>query len=543
MPPFQMTFLPIVERELRVASRRRWTYWGRAGAGGALLLVAGWILLLRDAWGSSNVSHVLFGGTVWLAFAFAISAGGMFSSDSISRERREGTLGLLFLTDLKGYDIALGKLVSTSINAIYFMLAGVPVLAIALLLGGITGGEYARMVLTLLMILLLSLITGLLASTYTSDARRAAGMAMGLMILMLGIFPGLAGLIIWRAHISSGADASDSVLVNVLLAASPVSPMIYGRDGLYKGGTVNLYWTGILCTAVMTAIALSLAIVRLPVIWQDRPLKEREVRGSWLTRLRWPTIEKRTAFRKRLLQIHPMVWLMGRHWVRPWVLWVYIVLIVGSFGGLAWHFGRDVLDMPGLLVTSILLHYVLKGWIANEAPRQFEEDRRTGALELLACTNLSAMDIIQGHQRALIRMFGVPVGFVCALDVFFLVYAANNSSIGLDGEFVAIFIGRIVVLVLDVAAIAWTGMLRGLAAPSRRSGSAVMSRIVVLPWIIFGVLLTFAGLSGFMLRGGFGEIFGLWMFINVVVSIYWMARSRTVLLTRFREYAVAPLRT
>lgn len=538
-----MTFLPIVERELRVASRRRWTYWGRAGAGGALVLVAGWILLLRDAWGSSNVPDVLFGGTVWLSFAFAISAGGMFSSDSISRERRDGTLGLLFLTDLKGYDIALGKLVSTSINAIYFMLAGVPVLAIALLLGGITEGEYARMVLALLTILLLSLITGLLASTYTSDARRAAGMSMGFMILLLGIFPGLAGLIVWRAHISGAGDASGSTLVKVLLASSPVSPMILGRDGLYNGGSAPLYWVGILCTVVMTAVALTLAIVRLPVIWQDRPLKAGQVvRGDWQTRLRWSTIEKRTAFRKKLLGIHPMVWLMGRHWLRHWMIWVYIVVIIGSFLGLAKRFGIQVLDVPGLLVTSILLHYALKGWIANEAPRQFEEDRRTGALELLACTNLSARDIIHGHLRALIRMFGAPVGFTCALDIIFVSYAASNSRIGMDGEFIAIFFGRIVVLLVDVAAIAWTGMLRGLAVPARRSSSAVISRIVVLPWIVFGVILTFAGLSGSVMSGGFSQIFTLWMIINLVNSAFWMIRSHTVLITRFREFAVAPLR-
>ena len=49
-----MIFLPIVERELRVASRRRVTYWGRlvAAAGGAGL--AAWILIVFSNAGAPN---------------------------------------------------------------------------------------------------------------------------------------------------------------------------------------------------------------------------------------------------------------------------------------------------------------------------------------------------------------------------------------------------------------------------------------------------------------------------------------------------------
>ena len=41
-----MTFLPIVERELRVASRRRGTYWTRVIAAVAAVGVGGWFLLV-----------------------------------------------------------------------------------------------------------------------------------------------------------------------------------------------------------------------------------------------------------------------------------------------------------------------------------------------------------------------------------------------------------------------------------------------------------------------------------------------------------------
>jgi hypothetical protein len=59
------------------------------------------------------------------------------TADCISSEKREGTLGLLFLTDLKGYSVILGKMLATSLNSFYALTAIFPVLAIPLLLGGI----------------------------------------------------------------------------------------------------------------------------------------------------------------------------------------------------------------------------------------------------------------------------------------------------------------------------------------------------------------------------------------------------------------------
>ncbi|HQU46125.1 MAG TPA: hypothetical protein PK867_25150, partial [Pirellulales bacterium] len=44
----------------------------------------------------------------------------MLTADCISSERREGTLGLLFLTDLRGHDVVLGKLVVAGLGAFYY---------------------------------------------------------------------------------------------------------------------------------------------------------------------------------------------------------------------------------------------------------------------------------------------------------------------------------------------------------------------------------------------------------------------------------------
>src|SRR5213593_541690 len=168
-----MTFLPIVERELRTAARRRGTYWNRATAALAAILV-----FVGTFWFERQVAPKELGQHIFyvLSGLFLLSslvAGIRYTADCLSEETREGTLGLLFLTDLKGYDVVLGKLAATSIHSLYGLLAIFPVLAVPLLMGGVTGGEFSRVALVLAVTLFLSLTLGLFISSINHDARQA----------------------------------------------------------------------------------------------------------------------------------------------------------------------------------------------------------------------------------------------------------------------------------------------------------------------------------------------------------------------------------
>ncbi|MFN7139223.1 MAG: ABC transporter permease, partial [Limisphaerales bacterium] len=133
-----MPFLPIVERELRIASRKRGTYWMRVGAAVGALLIGGWIMLMMQNMPPQLLGKTLFISLSIVTFIYAAITGLRLTADSLSEEKRDGTLGLLFLTDLKGYDVVIGKLVASSLGSFYGMLASFPVLAISLLLGGVT---------------------------------------------------------------------------------------------------------------------------------------------------------------------------------------------------------------------------------------------------------------------------------------------------------------------------------------------------------------------------------------------------------------------
>jgi len=163
---FSMTFLPIVERELRVAARRKNTFWTRMAVALVAVLIAGWALLTTGFFAfPGNPGHMMFSALSALAFVYCLLGGILKTTDCLSEEKREGTLGLLFLTDLSGHDVVLGKMAATSLNWSYGLLAAFPILATSLLLGGVTAGEFWRTVLALLNLLFVSLATGMFVSS------------------------------------------------------------------------------------------------------------------------------------------------------------------------------------------------------------------------------------------------------------------------------------------------------------------------------------------------------------------------------------------
>lgn len=163
-------FTPLVHRELLAWSRRRWTHGSRI-----LVALIASAILVAIAWSGrgtglgsgdgQNIMLTLFSG-LWL---MAFIEGFRHTHDCISRERREGTLGLLLLTDLNPRSILFAKLVSSSFQNCYSMLAAFPVLAGCLLAGGVEGMTLLRLALAVLATLWFSLSVGLYQSCRTED--------------------------------------------------------------------------------------------------------------------------------------------------------------------------------------------------------------------------------------------------------------------------------------------------------------------------------------------------------------------------------------
>src|SRR2546430_3508905 len=162
-----MTLLPIVDRELRVASRRRATYSSRVTVALLAAVLAGWIILTLPQFVPTTVAGAsLFRSLSWAAVVAALISGTAATADCISSEKRQGTLGLLFLTDLRGYDVVLGKLAATALQVFYGLVAMMPVLAIPILMGGVTAGEFLRIILSFAGLLPFRVSSGIFSSPF-----------------------------------------------------------------------------------------------------------------------------------------------------------------------------------------------------------------------------------------------------------------------------------------------------------------------------------------------------------------------------------------
>ncbi len=541
-----MTLLPVVDRELRVASRRRWSYLGRSVAAALALLVVAWFLILERSLSLNQLGKQLFGVTTFFAGLFAYLCGAVYSADSLSVERREGTLGLLFLTDLKGYDVLLGKLAASSLSCTFHLVASLPVMAVAILLGGVTFGEYGRMVAFLVNLLGCSLSLGILASTMTADSKRAAAITLAFLLGLAGLMPALGGITYWLGwKFDIGSSTEREVFVSTLfLWETPVTGFFGAFDSEYSSQP-RLYLGSMAYMAVVSLLALALGAFRLPRIWQEKTgSTERRGLKGWIENRRWPTAASRAAWRARLLLESPLVWLSGRYWMRGASVWIFLGVAAVIFGIFGLEIGKDWFEQPTFITTSILIHLGLKMWIAAESPRQFHEDRRSGGMELLLSTPMSVSDLVEGRLRAIRRQFEYPLLLVLAVDAVFLFTGIRWGLDNSRDEWTAFWVSRMLLLVADAYAMAWSGMWIGMKVSGNRTTGHVLLRILVLPWLIVAVVMTFVGLlsaggSTFFTSFGFVGAIVCWVLLCVANNVYWLTSAQRQLTESFRDLGIA----
>ncbi|HEX4119763.1 MAG TPA: ABC transporter permease subunit [Verrucomicrobiae bacterium] len=464
-----MIFLPIVERELRVASRRLFTYWGRLLATLLGIGLTAWILLVFGTFGSPNGATV-FRGLSILVFVYAGLGGIHVTSDSLSKERRENTLGLLFLTDLTGYDIVIGKLVATGINLLYAMLALLPVLALALVLGAVTLGDVVRVSFVSLNLLFFFCNLGLAASSLCRRANQSIALAIAF-TLILNVAC-LAGFQFPGLHAS--------------LLTSPARGCFLAFDEFYHLNPVD-FWIAALFTQLYAWGFFVFACWFVPRSWQDESQSKASLK---------PAVEnilRRDRLRRVLLEVNPFLWRASRPEIKRWLVWL-ATLTAGAGWVCMDHFRfRPVDDLFILILTGT----VFKIWLAADASWTLAEDRRQGALQLILTTLLEPEEIVSGQRASLWRQFAGPVIVLLMANVLFLTIEVQRSARGAFAELVWLHLIAGASLVLELAALAWVAMWQGLS--NRKSNRAVLwavLRIVAAPYLLFFAILFLYSTSG-----------------------------------------------
>jgi len=385
-----MTCLPIVDRELRVAARRKSVFRARFGAAVLGCLFAGSILVVAQLSSPTVPGSVLFYGLTYSCLTLALLAGVFLTADCISEERRDGTLGFLFLTSLRGRDVVLGKLVSRSLWAVYAMLALAPMLALSLILGAVTFGEFVRTVLALLGALFFSLALGLLVSALSWDGLRSMAAAfLCVSAVSLALIP-LGGF-------------SRSSSPGYLSLGSPVVTTLLAQDSHYARSPGS-YWASMAIVHVMAWMVLGAAAHFTRRYWTEGPPASRETAGN--TRRWFLPSHRRVQLEPAahaLLEQNPVAWLATQGMPRfRWAWWWIIALWLGW----VWVFlARQSSVMGWVGVSQWAVMWLVKILFTAQFCGFLAEARQTGLLDLIFCTPITSPEIREGLTLALKRRF------------------------------------------------------------------------------------------------------------------------------------------
>jgi ABC-type transport system involved in multi-copper enzyme maturation permease subunit len=528
-----MTFLPIVQRELRVAARRRGAYWSRLGAAIAALGVGAWILLVGGGQ-NKEIGPTLFVCLAALVFLYT-AVGAQLTCDCLSIEKREGTLGLLFLTDLRGYDVVFGKLAATSLNAFYGMLAVLPVLAIPLLLGAVGMGEFCRVALVAVNLLFFFLSVGIFASSVCRQDQRASGLsALLVLLLMLGV-PFLLSYCAYRQY---------HIRFESIWTLCPAYDCFLAFDDSQRTGRTTfqknpgLFWLNVAFTQAYSWLFLLLACRITPRSWQDRSDGANAGAGwreSW-RRLLQESPESRAAQRRHLLEINPFLWRVARGRFKRTAVWLFLAAAAASWFWMRKPFSNGFWDNGADIFCVVAVHTVLKFWLASEACRYLAQDRRSGSIELLLSTPLTEAQIIRGQFLGLRRLFGWPVAAVLLADLIFLAIALRHP--GSDEDYrtwIGVYLICGAFLVMDLIAIGWLSIWLGLSGRKpNRAAALAFCAIVVLPGAIFFVA---APLLSILTRLDIGlpGLLACWSALGVATNGLFTVYARNKLLRHFRD--------
>jgi hypothetical protein len=434
----------------------------------------------------AGIGKVLFVILTWISLAAALGAGLFVTSDSLSEEKREGTLGLLFLTDLRGYDVVAGKFLATSLRSFYGMIALFPVLGVTLLMGGVSGTEFWKTALALINALFFSLAVGLFVSATGREWHRVMSQTLLLLLFFCFALPVLD----WALAGVSGGE----VAIHTRLA-SPFT--VFRRAGVYPASD---YWPALLVTQCIAWSLLGLAAIIVPKSWQDRAARKNSgstssLRYTWV----YGNNKHRVRVRNRLLEINPVLWLSCRQRRQSWGAW-FMALLLAFLFVLPIIFDWEPSSWSVWSVGAKCLILILYLWAASQACRFFIQARRSGLIELLVVGPLTTRQIVHGQWRGLLKTFAAPVLLIVLLDVMASMFAggmwtrgAFYSRTGAEAWMMAGFSSAMTGLAVlgNMAALAWFGMWMGLTSKSVNFATLKTVLFVeVIPW--FGIMVASA---------------------------------------------------
>jgi ABC-type transport system involved in multi-copper enzyme maturation permease subunit len=337
---------------------------------------------------------------VLLPFFAALSA-----ASAISQEKDRRTFVLLLLTDLRSYEIVLGKLLGSFLQIGVLLLAMVPVLGFITLLGGVAPEQVAQATLVLAATALAAGAAGNLVALWREKTFQALALTVLLLVLYLCLVRAVPAIAAWimglRGYGAQGVETLQSWLDPVTALQSVLEPGLQGATAVAPAYGF---------AAVMVTLCVVLAgwgILRLrawnpsgePIMQRERPEEEEEkdrakahaapgaLREVWANPILWREIRTRAYGRRPLLVKAAYVLVLA-------LICYYALAPVFAAESPAALRGQEIIPAAakGLVPVAVLSLLLLSA----QAVTAITSERDGGALDLLLVTDLTPKEFIFG---------------------------------------------------------------------------------------------------------------------------------------------------
>jgi ABC-type transport system involved in multi-copper enzyme maturation permease subunit len=222
-----------------------------------------------------------------LQLLLVVGLGPAMAAGTIASERERRTIEHVFVTQLSNAEIVLGKLLARLYQTACLAMVGLPILSLAMLMGGITPEALLMLFLVTLSTLLTVSILSITVSVWSARSREAVTRAYLLVIVWLVIPPIAAGFL----GMFNGLNYSEGFLSRIcgeLLMMNPFwvfSSLLRQASGTQVHIAWEMLWNllrnqGILCTICI--VASTLAVRRVHLKEHGKGEKKKRFRLQWL---------------------------------------------------------------------------------------------------------------------------------------------------------------------------------------------------------------------------------------------------------------------
>ncbi|HEY1191828.1 MAG TPA: ABC transporter permease subunit [Gemmata sp.] len=401
---------PIFSREVVTVPRRAGHYPQRAALIGLLCIlgITTWqatIGFARDATLGETATFglLLFQIVAFVQLLLTLFFATLSAASAVSQEKDRRTFVLLLLTDMRDYEIVLGKLLGALLPILALLGVSAPVLALLLLLGGIDPEQVFQALLVLIAAAVGAGSLGGLVALWRDKTYQALALSVLFLVLYICLSQGIATV---GPMVAAGADwATIQAWVDPFVAMLSVlePPVAAGRTVIAPAYGFVLVTLGF--CAALNGIG----------IWKLRrwnpsgePIMQREGPGT----LADPESDEAVAAEKRA-RAHAAPGEVRQVWANP-ILWREVrtlaygrrpLLVKFAFGivlALILYFAVSELNRPGgrpvfaaayglvpVAVLSLLL-------VAAQAVTSITSERDGGALDVLLVTDVSPKEFVFG---------------------------------------------------------------------------------------------------------------------------------------------------